>query len=90
MNAKTSYAVCVMLVLLRNLGKNTDSISQLILYADKQMKKLGIKDNLSESTKYLTIKELLATGVLIGTKDEVKLSIGLSPEILEYFIKGKQ
>jgi len=88
MNTKSSYATCVVLVLLRNLGKSTRSIHQLSTYADKQMEKLHIKNTLSESTKYLVIKELISTGILLSKNNEGMLSITLSPDVISYF-KGE-
>jgi len=89
MNTKASYATCVMLVLLRNAGKSTKSILQLSKYADKQMEKLNIKNGLSQSTKYLVIRELISTGILVSKNVEGMISISLSPDVMLYF-KGEE
>jgi len=92
MNVKAAYSSAVLLIFLRNPGKNLDSINQVIRFTDMQMKTLGIQNNLSESTKYMIIKELLASGILYSTtrKEHKKQAIYLSKKVSQYFNKEKE
>jgi len=87
MNEKAAYSSAVLLIFLRNLGKNLESINQVIKFTDKQMEALNIENNLSESTKYTIVKELIASGILYTTtrKEGKKLTVYLSKKIINYF-----
>lgn len=92
MNVKAAYSSAVLLIFLRNPGKHLESINQVIRFADEQMKRLDIKNNLSESTKYIIIKELLASGIIYSTtkKEHKKQAIYLSKKVSQYFEKEKE
>ena len=88
MNEKSAYSSAILLVFLRNIGKSCNSITQVMDLADKQLEKLGIKNTLSESTKYSTVKELIDSGILISrtrTKGK-KQSVSLSKKVEDYFV----
>jgi len=90
MSNKASYASVVLLMFLRNLGKRTNSIQQTINFADMQLNKLGIQCNLSYTTKYRTIKEMISVGLLDAIRNESgNESVGASDKVEKYFRGNK-
>jgi len=89
MNRKSAYSSAILLIFLRNIGKHLESITQVTNFADKQMEQLGIKNDLSESTKYSIVKELIDSGILfIGTrKSGKKQTVHLSKKVAKYFME---
>jgi len=87
-NLKSAYCSSILIIFLRNMGKSCNSITQVMKLADVQMKKLGIENNLSESTKYTTVKEMIESGILISRtrKKGKNLTVSLSKKIQSYFI----
>lgn len=75
-----------MMLFFRNLGKGeVESIKTLISLVDKVSIKLtGAKPDLSNDTKYRTIKTLIDEGILEGKKKFGTFMIGLPKENKEY------
>jgi len=95
MNTKSAYASMVLLIFIRNIDIPCDSITAVMRFADKQLQVLGIKNDLSESTKYSVVKDLLDTGILVSKtrKNGKKHKVFLSKKINTYIhelIESKQ
>ena len=92
MNTKSAYSAAVLLMFVRNVhqrggkGGVCSSISDVVNFADGQMRKLGIKNKLSESTKYSVIKDLIDSGILIviSRKKRMKHKVQLSKKVHDY------
>ena len=95
MNTKSAYSSAVLLMFVRNVhlrggkGGVCNSISDVVRFADGQMRKLGIQNKLSESTKYSIVRELIDSGVLITmSRNKKKRSVQLSKKVREYVLEA--
>lgn len=94
MNKKSVYSAVIFLIFVRNIEKRKsgfcDSINQVVKYADKQMKLLEIPNDLSHSTKYSIVKELIDSGFLFtkGRQTGRGHKVYLSKQIRDYIVKA--
>lgn len=88
MNTKSAYASAVLIIFIRNLGLPCESITDVMKFADKQMQQLGIKNNLSESTRYAVVRDMLDNGILISKtrKNGKKHKVYLSKQVTDYMV----
>ena len=58
-------------------------------FADKQMKQLNVKNDLSESTKYAVVRDLLDSGILVSRtrKNGKKHKVYLSKQVTDYMLE---
>ena len=92
MNTKAAYSSAVLLMFVRNIHQRSgkggvcNSMSDVVRFADGQMRKLGIENKLSESTKYSVVKDLIDSKILITRvrKKGKKHSVQLSEKVYKY------
>jgi len=84
MNQKSAYSCCILLCFQKNTTYN--SIKDIIQSADNQMTEFNILNDLSESTKYSIVHELINVGILYSKTQEPgkQKTIHASKKIVDY------
>jgi len=80
-----SYSSLVLLLFMRNINRKAElNMKQLIHIIDKLGEKLNVTVDISEATKYNTIKDLVKSGVLQGRTEHGCYLVSLSDVMKEY------
>lgn len=87
MNAST-YGSLIMLMFIRNIDKTyCSSIQQVINLTDSLADKFKLKIDLSYMTRYLIVKNLVESGILIMQKKGKNRKIKLAQKVKTYAVE---